>query len=113
MLSRKYRLRRRKDFSRLYRQGRTAHSGSFSIKYKSNNVGHNRVGIVASTKVSKKAPVRNRLRRQLYSQARHLLDEIDGDYDIIILVKTVAIGQNGNDLGDELRRTLKKAGLIQ
>lgn len=113
MLSRKYRLRRRNDFSRLYRRGSTAHSRSFSLKYDHNRQGHPRIGVVASTKVSKKAVVRNRLRRQIYSQMREILPEINSGFDIIILVRTSAIGQNGNDLGQELRQAFSKAGLLK
>lgn len=65
MLAKNFRLRRRRDFAYLHRQGRSAHVPVLSLKTVPNRLPHPRTAVVVSTKVSKKAVVRNRIRRRL------------------------------------------------
>ncbi len=89
------------------------HARSFSIKHARNNLGHPRVGIVVSTKVSKKAVVRNRLRRRFYAQMRELLARLDGGVDIVIMVRHQAIDQDSSQIGNDLEKTLNRANLLK
>ena len=86
MLARGQRLRRRSDIARVYAQGRTARQGSLSLKYLSRGRDRSRVVVVVGTKVSKRAVVRNRLRRRLLAQLRELLPKLAGGYDIVISI---------------------------
>ncbi|MEX0668691.1 MAG: ribonuclease P protein component [Candidatus Saccharimonadales bacterium] len=113
MLSRPYRLRRRNDFTHLHKKGRVKHAKHFSIKYDQTSQELPRIAVVVSTKVSKKAVVRNRLRRRIYAQVRQILPSIKPSHDIMIMVKHTAIDASSNDLGQELVETLVSAGLLR
>lgn len=83
--SKKYRLRRQKEFEAVYKKG-TKKVGRFVIIYHlENELGYPRVGISVSKKVGKSA-VRNRwkrLIREAFRLNRHLLPS----WDIVIVVK--------------------------
>lgn len=113
MLSRPNRLRRRNDFTRVYKKGTTVHARTFSIKHAQNQLGHPRIGIVVSTKVSKKAVIRNRLRRRFYAQMRHLLPRINGGVDIVIMVRHSAIDQESAQIARDLEKTFHRANLLK
>ena len=112
MLSRSNRLRRRNDFARVYKKGTTTHARLFSIKHAQNQLGHPRIGIVVSTKVSKRAVIRNRLRRRFYAQMRHLLLQINGGVDIVIMVRHSAIDQESAQIARDLEKALTRAHLL-
>ena len=97
----------------MYKKGSTVHARSFSIKHAQNSLGHPRVGIVVSTKVSKKAVVRNRLRRRFYAQMRELLARLDGGVDIVIMVRHQAIDQDSAQIGHDLEKALNRANLLK
>lgn len=69
-----------------------------------------RVGIVVSTKVSKKATVRNKIRRRLRELVRkmHL-----PPCEMVILAQPEAVGASYWDLLRDLGHALKKSGLVQ
>lgn len=58
----------RQQFWQVYQKGISIQGVGFSVKFLVNDVGYSRWAIVTSTKLSKKAVVRNKLRRQIYRQ---------------------------------------------
>ncbi len=65
MLSKKNRLTKKKDFEAVFKNSKTFKQGFLVLKTAKNNLGINRFGFVVSLKVSKKAVVRNRVKRRL------------------------------------------------
>ncbi len=63
MLAKKHRLTKTKDVLAVFARGRAFFNPYFSLKILKNKTGKPRFTIVVSTKVSKKAVVRNRLKR--------------------------------------------------
>lgn len=86
MLSRTYRIQGEKNVARVYRQGQSARAGQLSLKFASNRLEHSRLAVVVSKKISKSAPVRNRIRRRLYERFRHHQPHIRPGYDLVLSV---------------------------
>lgn len=112
MLKRTNRLRKQKDFARVFKRGKTVHMPAFTIKYHPNNQPHTRVAVVISTKVAKKAVIRNRTRRRFYNQLQAMWPEVHPGVDIVILLRHQAIDLRGKHLAEQLRSCFHKAGIL-
>ena len=62
MLKKENRLKKKKDFERIYKKGRGFKGDSLFLKILENKEELTRIGIVVSKKVSKKAVQRNKLK---------------------------------------------------
>ncbi len=58
-------IRKKKDFDAIFSTGRSLKGEGLVIRYAKNKDGENRIAFMVSHKVSKKAVVRNKLRRRL------------------------------------------------
>lgn len=88
MLPRKHRLQRRKDFSKVYKTGKTLNAGLFRIKTKNNDIAITRIGVVVSNKTVRKAVDRSAIKRKIRAAVHELLPELITGKDIIILANT-------------------------
>lgn len=87
MLSRKHRFHGYGSLKFVYSKGKTARVKFLSLKYTANNRRtESRLAVVVSKKVTKKAPVRNRMRRRIYEAARSEWSVISPGYDLVITV---------------------------
>lgn len=66
MLPKSLRLKLDADFSRVYRKGSRTHSRNFLLTQSTNTLSHPRFAVVVPKTVSKKATVRNLIRRQVH-----------------------------------------------
>lgn len=85
-LSKKQILHRSKDFERLLKGGKRVRFESFDVVYGSNDFGYSRVGYIVSKKISKKAVVRNRVKR-LFREYFRYNKSLFGSKDIIFICK--------------------------
>ncbi len=79
-------LRRTKDFERLLKGGKRVRFESFDVVYGLSDLGYSRVGYIVSKKVSKKAVVRNRIKRLFREYFRHS-KSLFASRDIIFICK--------------------------
>ena len=107
MLPRKYRLQKDRNFKYVYQRGKVVSSNNFLIRYLSNKQGNSRIGIVISKKISNKATVRNRLKRQISVIAEDMIDYSNSNYDIIIGVKKL-FKDGFSDIKEQLSCLFKK-----
>lgn len=84
MLPKKYRLTRDKDFSLVYRLGKFFSAREINLKYTPNRLTVSRFGFVVSTKIAKKANVRNLLKRRLRAIIGAHLKQLAPGYDVVI-----------------------------
>ena len=82
MLSRKNRLKKKKDFEQVFRRGETLKEGFLTLKLAKNNLKVTRFGFVISLKVSKKASLRNKIRRRLRAIAKTKIPQIKTGFDM-------------------------------
>lgn len=104
-LAKKNILRRELDFDRVFKQGKAVKGSFLFIKYLRNNLATPRFGIIVSTKVSKKAVERNRIRRILAETIRlNLL--LLGDYDVLAVTDKQIIGASSEQIRQDLLSVL-------
>lgn len=91
------RLKSRKDFQAVFQQGTRRHSSHFTLralkpsKSQDTSVSSTKVGISVSTKVSKRAVVRNRLKRQISAAFYQLLPKLSPGWRLVVIVKPKAL----------------------
>ena len=89
---RRYRLTSRRQYLRVYEQGRRVRSASFTIFGLANTAGHCRLGITVTRKVGG-AVQRNRLKRVLREVFRTHRAEMDPALDLVVNVRREMIGR--------------------
>lgn len=88
-------------------------SSSFGvIVLKRDNKETSRFGFVVSTKVSKRAVKRNKLKRMFRSAVVSQLSNIKANYDLVFLVKKSALDKDQNDINKEVETMFKRTRLI-
>lgn len=79
------------EFKQVFEKRQSAHNAHFGIYAMTNTLGHARVGLVVSKKVSKKAVVRNRIKRQV-REAFRLKQQDLGAIDYVVVAKAPLSG---------------------
>ncbi|MFH1536483.1 MAG: ribonuclease P protein component [Patescibacteria group bacterium] len=113
MLPRKNRLRLQKDFTYIFKKGRTINSSALLIKSIKTQAPNNRFGIIISNKISKKAVERNKIRRRIKSWINKNQTKIKKGFDIIIITKKNILNYSYLETEQELLQMFKKTGLIK
>lgn len=108
MLAIKYRLTKKKDFQEVFKGGRKCSGCFFGVRYQKNNLKNSRFAVVASTKVSKKAVVRNRLKRQVREIIKKNMTKDLTGFDVIVNILSKSIDQEFQELEKDLVGILKK-----
>jgi ribonuclease P protein component len=126
MLPKAHRLRHYRDFSAVYQKGMRRSSAHLTLRVlKRPKNGSNggalkepqlsqpsRIGISISQKVSKRAVIRNRIKRQLRAICRELYPWLILDRDIIIIVHPTATECNYQEFLQQLEQLLIGANLL-
>lgn len=111
-MQREYRLRRRKDFRRVFRRGKSVANRQFVVySFRRPEEGTPRVGISISRKIGK-AVVRNRIKRRIKEVLRHWMSEIQSEVDIVIIVRNPVVTMNYQQIQSSLRHVFRKAHLL-
>jgi ribonuclease P protein component len=113
MLSKDYRLRKQKDFDRVFGDKRSFFSqGALSVKIVPNGLELSRLGFIVSNRVSKKAVKRNRIKRLLREAVRLRWLEIKPGMDAVIMVRSDISDQKMNDVDKAVDSLLKRSGML-
>ncbi len=80
------RIRKKKEFSELYKRGRCARGKYFNLIYLPNNLGYSRMAVVASKKVGN-AVHRNKIRRRVRELFRRNKDLLKYSLDILLIAR--------------------------
>ena len=107
MLPKINKLKKERDFGELFKKGRSFKNNFLILKIIQNNSQENHFGFIISKKVSKKAVVRNKIRRRVYSAVHNLMPELS-DNLFLLIAKAGSENIKGQDLKDELVELLKK-----
>ncbi len=110
-MKRRYRLRKRRDFERLYREGQAYVHPLVVLRVAPNEIGHPRVGITVSRAVGK-AVRRNKVKRRLREIMRLRLDRLDPGYDYWLIARPRSATASYWTLDDAVTSLLQRAGLL-
>jgi ribonuclease P protein component len=118
-LPKPHRLRRRQDFQQVYQYGKRhqqLHLTLRSLQHlpspTTEHLPATRFGISVSKTVSKKAVVRNLLKRQVKAALRQMLPQITSGWSVVIGVRPSAQGCEYVEILRELEQLLTSAGIF-
>lgn len=115
------RLKNRREFQTLFREGnrlKSSHLTLRALRLQTPSMGKDagaiRIGISISTKVSKRAVIRNRIKRQIRAAFRSLLPQITPGWDLVVVVQPQAVTSKCDyqQFLQELEQLLAKAEVI-
>ncbi len=106
MLPKKFRLHNDKDIKRLVQGGKTFFLPQMIIKYQKNNQLGTRLAVVVSTRVDKRAVVRNRVKRQIREVLRMEVLKIKKNQDILFIIKKSCLDLSFVDIKKQINFAL-------
>jgi ribonuclease P protein component len=111
-LQRVYRLKRRNDFRRVFRAGRSVANRQFVVYVaKRSESGPARLGISVSRKVGN-AVVRNRVKRLIKEVSRHWMEHIKSQADIVVIARNPVANMSYDQVKSSLRHVFRRARLF-
>ncbi len=118
-LPKEHRLKSWREFRLVYQKGSKHYSSHLILRALSVSTtelqspdSHTLVGISISTKVSKKAVIRNSIKRRIKAAVRELLPEMGNCWLIVVVVKTSAVKCSYVDFLRELEQLFKQSNII-
>ena len=112
MLPARNRLKKKKDFERVFKEGQGFKQGFLYLKIKKNSFRSSRFGFIVSKKFSPKATIRNKIKRRLRELVKIKLPGIRKGIDGIIIVMPGLKTTDFQQLEETIGRLFKKAKII-
>ncbi|MBT4277379.1 ribonuclease P protein component [Candidatus Falkowbacteria bacterium] len=112
MLPKNNRLTHRKDFDNAFKVGQSFFSEVLGVKATENNLPDSRFGIVVSTKISKKAVARNKIKRQIREVIHKNLDKIKKGLDVVIICRPGIEKKEFQEIEQAILKAFQKIKLI-
>ena len=109
VLPKKNRLKKNKDFDRVFKKGKKFYGKNLSLILLKSDLKNTRVGLIVSKKVSKKACLRNKIKRRIYSLIRDKLPKIKNQFDIVIITKPEIKEKKFFEIAEIIDEIFKKA----
>lgn len=105
-------LRRKDDFTSIYKKGKSIGERYIVLFYKKNGLSYNRIAFLASKKVGNSVE-RNRARRLMRENYRVLKDNIRQGYDLIFIARNSINGKKAYDVKKSMASSISKAKLYK
>ncbi|MBZ9571746.1 ribonuclease P protein component [Patescibacteria group bacterium] len=113
MLFKESRLKKSKDFEKVFRAGRGFKEDFLFLKIIKNNLNHSRFGFMVSKKLSKKATLRNKMKRRLRELVRMKLGKIKKGVDVVLVASPGLEKKDFWEIEEILNKIFEKASLIK
>ena len=111
MLPKQNRLKKKKDFERVMKQGKGFRQGFLFLKINQNDLDISRFGFIVSKKNSKKAVVRNRLKRQLREVVKVTLPNIKKGIDCVLIALSGAEDKSFQEIEESIAKIFANANI--
>lgn len=112
MLPKHNRLTKKKDFERVFQKGRGFQEDSLYLKITKNNLKNSRFGFIISKKYSKKATMRNKVKRKLRAFVQAKLPQLKKGIDGVVVVIAIFTPRDLENLEKTTNKLFLKAGLL-
>ncbi|OGF28285.1 ribonuclease P protein component [Candidatus Falkowbacteria bacterium RIFOXYC2_FULL_47_12] len=113
MLAKNYKIQKKKEVEAVFKNGRSSFDDIVGVKILPTAQGNSRFVVVVSTKVSKKAIERNRVKRKLSEICRLSLTRLAAGNDFFILALPASVQKTYRELENSLLRHFKKLGVYK
>jgi len=113
LLPLKNRLKKKKDFERIFKSGKGIKEDFLFLKWAPNNLKISRFGFMVGKKISKMATLRNKIRRRLREQVRLRLPKIKKGIDGILVANPGLETRDFWEMEETLNKLFEKAKLYK
>jgi ribonuclease P protein component len=113
-MHKKHRLRKRADFQRVRRNGRTSAHPLLVLSMLANGLEHSRFGFVVGRRIGQ-AVSRNRIKRRMRESVRIRVqkDEIAAGWDVVLIARYPIQSASFRQVDEAIGLLLHRAGLLQ
>ncbi|HUV81411.1 MAG TPA: ribonuclease P protein component [Patescibacteria group bacterium] len=113
MLSQKNRIQKKDDIERIFKKGKSFKEGSLLLKTLKNDLDASRFGFVVSKKISKKAHIRNKIKRRLREIIRLEIKLLKpGTDNLFVALPGLEKKEKFEDFKEIVGKLLKKADIL-
>jgi len=112
MLKKENRIRLKNNFDHVFKHGTSLYYKILGVKVLSNKLDCSRLGVIVSTKVSKKAVKRNQLKRIIRDFFQDNLEKIEKGKDVIIITLPDIENKEKSEIKEVLFKAFKKTNLL-
>ncbi len=112
MLPIQNRLKKKNDFDRVFKKGRSFEGNALSLRLTENDLKVSRFAFVVSLKVAKKAFLRNKIRRRLREAVKANLSKIKTGLDVVFFARPGLATKPPEEITELAERLLKRTELI-
>ena len=113
MLEKKNRICLDKEFDRVFKTGQSFYGKVLGIKVVPNDRQSSRFGLMVSLKVSKKAVIRNKIKRQIRAIISKELPIIKDGKDVVIIVFPLILDKNFEEIKKFLKNGFESLSLYK
>ena len=112
MLPNKYRLKNKKDFEKVFKKGKSFKEDFLILKIVPNNSNQIRFGFIISQKTSKKATLRNKLKRRISEILRLKIEKMKKGIDAILIALPGIEKKDFWEIEEIVKNLFKKAEVL-
>jgi len=112
MLPKINRIKKKKDFDTIFKNSKSLKNSLFVFKIAKNNLGINRVGFIVSQKISKKATIRNKVRRRLADAVSKEIENFKSGIDLLFIALSGIEKKEFSEIKQAVGSTIIKSGLL-
>ncbi len=102
-----------KEFDRVFKTGQSFYGKAFGLKIINNDKANSRFGILVGLKVSKKAVIRNKIKRQIRSIISQEILSVKKGKDVVIIVFSLILDKNFEEIKKALKVMFQRANLYK
>ena len=105
-------LRKKSDFSSIYKKGKSVGDRYVVVFCRKNNLPYNRIAFLASKKVGNSV-VRNRARRLMKESYRQIFERLAVGYDIIFIAIKTIVNLKCADVKKSIEAATRRSGILK
>jgi len=113
MLEKKNRICLDKEFDRVFKTGQSFYGKVLGIKMIQNKLPDSRFGLLVGLKVSKKAVIRNKIKRQIRSIISQEIPLLKSGKDVVIVVFPLILEKNFEEIKKFIQNGFEKLNLYK
>jgi ribonuclease P protein component len=112
MLPSPNRLKKERDIEKVFKKGKTFKEKFLILRMVDNGLSRVRFGFIVSQKVSKKATVRNKIRRRISEIVRLKLPRLKKGFDVIVIAAPDSKTEEFRQIESSINKIFLKANLL-
>jgi ribonuclease P protein component len=113
MLSKTNRLKRKKDIEDVFKRGRGFKEGFLILKIIKNNLKNSRFAFVISRKISRKATLRNKIKRKLSELVRLKIKRVKRGMDFVLVAVPGLEEKDFWEINETINKLFQKAKCLE